>query len=86
MQTRRSDDITALQQVLHRGDHPDRLGQLVLLLLAHCRIPRKDLEDALINIQEEHDALAENTEILEIGLEKTDIRVAEAKLVWVPVA
>ncbi len=31
-------------------------------------------------------AMAENTETLEIGLEKTDIRVAEAKLVWVPVA
>jgi len=46
----------------------------------------QDLEDALINIQEEHDALAANTETLEIGLEKTDIRVAEAKLVWVPVA
>jgi hypothetical protein len=30
--------------------------------------------------------MAENTETLEIGLEKTDIRVAEAKLVWVPVA
>ena len=46
----------------------------------------QDLEDALINIQEEHDALVENTEEMEIGLEKTDIRVAEAKLVWVPVA
>ena len=46
----------------------------------------QDLEDALLNIQEEHDRLAENTETLEIGLEKTDIRVAEAKLVWVPVA
>jgi hypothetical protein len=46
----------------------------------------QDLEDALIDIQEEHDALAENIETLEVGLEKTDIRVAEAKLVWVPVA
>jgi hypothetical protein len=45
----------------------------------------QDLEDALINIQEKHDAMTENTETLEIGLEKTDIRVAEAKLVWVPV-
>jgi len=45
----------------------------------------RDLEDAMISIQEEHDALAEATETLEIGLEKTDIRVAEAKLVWVPV-
>lgn len=45
-----------------------------------------DLEEALINIQEEHDAMAATIETLEIGLEKTDIRVAEAKLVWVPVA
>ena len=46
----------------------------------------EELEDALINIQEQHDAMAENIEALEVGLEKTDIRVAEAKLVWVPVA
>jgi hypothetical protein len=46
----------------------------------------RDLEDALVSIQEEHDAMVDNTETLEIGLEKTDIRVAEAKLVWVPVA
>ncbi|NNK98907.1 MAG: hypothetical protein HKO88_07655, partial [Xanthomonadales bacterium] len=46
----------------------------------------EELEDALINIQEQHDAMAASTEVLEVGLEKTDIRVAEAKLVWVPVA
>jgi hypothetical protein len=45
-----------------------------------------ELEDALNNIQEEHDEMAATIEALEIGLEKTDIRVAEAKLVWVPVA
>jgi hypothetical protein len=45
-----------------------------------------ELEEALISIQEEHDAMAAVRETLEIGLEKTDIRVAEAKLVWVPVA
>jgi hypothetical protein len=45
-----------------------------------------ELEDALISIQQEHDAMAASMETLEIGLEKTDIRVAEAKLVWVPVA
>jgi hypothetical protein len=44
------------------------------------------LEEALIAIQEEHDAMAATMETLEIGLEKTDIRVAEAKLVWIPVA
>jgi hypothetical protein len=46
----------------------------------------RDLQDELVTIQEEHDALAASIEPLEIGLEKTDIRVAEAKLVWVPVA
>jgi hypothetical protein len=46
----------------------------------------RDLENELIRIQKEHDALASSIETLQIGLEKTDIRVAEAKLVWVPVA
>lgn len=45
-----------------------------------------ELEDALISIQNEHDAMAAQMETLEIGLEKTDIRVADVKLVWVPVA
>jgi len=45
----------------------------------------RDLQDELISIQEEYDALAAAIEPLEIGLEKTDIRVAEAKLVWIPV-
>jgi hypothetical protein len=45
-----------------------------------------ELEQALIAIQHEHDAMAAAIESLDIGLEKTDIRVAEAKLVWVPVA
>jgi hypothetical protein len=46
----------------------------------------QDLQDELISIQKEHDALAAAIEPLKIGLEKNDIRVAEAKLVWVPVA
>ena len=46
----------------------------------------QELEDALISIQEQHDAMAAARDTLQIGLEKTDIRVAEAKLVWVPVA
>ena len=45
----------------------------------------QQLEDELINIKDQHDAMAADMEPLEIGLEKTDIRVAEAKLVWVPV-
>ena len=46
----------------------------------------RDLQDELISIQQDYDALAAAIEPLEIGLEKTDIRVADAKLVWVPVA
>ncbi len=46
----------------------------------------RDLQDELVSIQQEHDELAAAIETLEIGLEKNDIRVAEAKLVWVPVA
>jgi hypothetical protein len=30
--------------------------------------------------------MADSIETLEIGLEKSDIRVAEAKLLWVPVS
>ena len=45
----------------------------------------RDLQDELISIQEEYDTLAAALEPLDIGLEKTDIRVADVKLVWVPV-
>ena len=45
-----------------------------------------ELETALQDIQAGHLAMAAARETLEIGLEKTDVRVAEAKLVWVPVA
>jgi hypothetical protein len=45
-----------------------------------------ELEQALVAIQEEHDAMAAAIESLDIGLEKSDIRVLEAKLVWVPMA
>jgi hypothetical protein len=46
----------------------------------------RDLEKELISINKEYDTRAAAIENLEIGLEKNDIRVAEAKLVWVPVA
>ena len=46
----------------------------------------QELEDALVTISDQHDAMVDNLETLDIGLEKTDIRVAEARLVWVPVA
>jgi hypothetical protein len=45
-----------------------------------------ELEEALVAIQEQHDAIASAIESVDIGLEKSDIRVLEAKLVWVPVA
>jgi hypothetical protein len=49
-----------------------------------------DLEDELATeiagITEATRAKAENVVEVEIGLEKTDIRIAELKLVWVPVA
>ena len=46
----------------------------------------EELEDALVEIADQHDAMVDDREVLEIGLEKTDIRVAEARLVWVPMA
>ena len=46
----------------------------------------EELEDALVSIADQHDAMVDDRETLDIGLEKTDIRVAEARLVWVPVA
>ena len=49
-----------------------------------------DLEDKLAEelqaIGDRHDAMSQDIEPMEIGLEKTDIRVAETKLVWVPVS
>ncbi|NNE05689.1 MAG: hypothetical protein HKN15_08215, partial [Xanthomonadales bacterium] len=45
-----------------------------------------ELQQELESIQQEHEAMTESLDSLEIGLEKNDIRVAEAKLVWVPVA
>lgn len=45
----------------------------------------QELQGELIDIEKEYDAMADCVETLEIGLEKSDIRVAEAKLLWVPV-
>ena len=45
-----------------------------------------DLAQALSEVAEEHTAMIDAVETIEIGLEKTDIRVAELKLVWLPVA
>ncbi len=43
-----------------------------------------DLENEVADIDDEFDAMADTIEELEIPLEKTDIRVAELKLVWIP--
>lgn len=45
----------------------------------------RELESELISIEREFDALARDVETLTVGLEKNDIQVAEARLVWVPV-
>ncbi|MDX1468486.1 MAG: DUF87 domain-containing protein [Acidimicrobiia bacterium] len=44
-----------------------------------------ELAEALADIAATHDAMADNLESTSIGLERTDIRVAEVKLVWIPV-
>ncbi len=43
-----------------------------------------ELTDDLARIEGEADELADNTEPIEIGLEKTDISVSEMVLLWVP--
>jgi hypothetical protein len=45
-----------------------------------------DLADAVTEIAQEWDAKAADVEILEIGLEKTDVTVADMALVWIPVS
>jgi hypothetical protein len=48
-------------------------------------IKRGEMYIGRTEIADEHDGFADSIETAEIGLEKTDIRVAETKLVWVPV-
>ena len=45
---------------------------------------RADLDDEVADLEEEVAAKVESIEEVEIPLEKTDVRVAELKLVWVP--
>ena len=52
----------------------------------HLEILHARLQDQIISIQREHDALATSIESVAIDLEKSDIRVAETKLVWIPVS
>lgn len=53
------------------------------------QVELQELEDELSNemasIVDEHVAMAGSIETMGIGLEKTDVRVADVKLVWVPV-
>lgn len=44
-----------------------------------------ELADEIVEITDEHAEMVDAVETLEIGLEKTDVRVADVKLVWVPV-
>ena len=55
----------------------EKLGQLEDL--------ENDLADKLLVLDEEWETKATNIEELEVGLEKTDIKVDELKLVWIPV-
>ncbi len=43
-----------------------------------------DLQDEVADLDDEYAARAEHVEEVEIPLEKTDVRVAELKLVWIP--
>lgn len=45
-----------------------------------------DLQDEIIGIQQEHIALTTSNESVANGLEKKAIRVAENRLLWIPVA
>jgi hypothetical protein len=46
---------------------------------------RADLEEEIADLEEEFRAKADSIEAIEIPLEKTDVRVAELKLVWIPI-
>jgi Helicase HerA, central domain len=45
---------------------------------------KADLEDEVADLEDEFAAKVESIEEVEIPLEKTDVRVAELKLVWIP--
>jgi hypothetical protein len=47
---------------------------------------RADLEEEVADLEEEYAAKLETIEEVEIPLEKVDVRVADLKLVWIPVA
>jgi hypothetical protein len=45
-----------------------------------------DVQDEIIGIQQEHIAMTTSNESVGLGLEKKAIRVAETRLLWIPVA
>jgi hypothetical protein len=45
---------------------------------------KADLEDEVADLEDDFAAKAESIEEVEIPLEKTDVRVVELKLVWIP--
>ncbi len=53
---------------------------------AQLAVLEDELADAMVEIADSHAAMVEDLETLEIGLEKTDVRVSDLKLVWVPVS
>ena len=42
------------------------------------------IEDSLLEIQEKWEAVAENSEAVEVPLEKTDITISDLVLAWIP--
>ena len=66
-----------------------RLGEGAHGKLSAKQVELQDLEDELSNemasIVDDHVAMAGSIETVDIGLEKTDVRVADLKLVWVTV-
>jgi len=46
----------------------------------------EDLSAELTEIRDRYSDMAESFEPMEIGLEKTDIRIVDLKMVWIPVS
>jgi Helicase HerA, central domain len=44
-----------------------------------------ELADEIVEIQNKYDDMASSVEPMEVGLEATDVRVAELKAVWIPI-
>ena len=75
-------DYVKIEELPRQQEERDSLAREVEQFMAK----KQDMDKKVQDIQAEHEAMATDRETLEIGLEKTDVRVSEAKLVWVPVA